>query len=298
MRANLLYLLLSCCLLPLVAAAAPIHDAIRKGDVAAVAAALISGANVNETDGPTTPLYLAISKGNLEVARLLIKRGADLNFPAKFGTPLYAAAKFGHAEIVELLLASGAKPNQTTRSLTALHMATGSGCLDCVIHLVGSGADVNALTSARQPAIHFAKLNGHGDIVAFLHDHGAEKLTVPPITSRLSKADADVGKQVFSETCGGCHILAGEINRNKAPNLWGIVGRSKATDKNFQYSPAFQEEIGTWTYEALNIWLSDPARAISGTAMDFPGLQDEKQRADVIAFLRTLSDNPLPPPVE
>ena len=278
--------------------AAPIHDAAEKGDVAAIAAALDGGAGVNETEDLATPLYIAAARGNLEAARLLIKRGADVNWPAKFGTPLYAAAKFGYAEIVELLLVNGAKLNQTTRSFTALHIAAGSGCLACVIHLVEAGADVNALTSEREPAIHFAKRNGHEDIVAYLRVHGAEKLAVPPISARLATADPEVGKARFDETCGGCHFLPGEVNRNKAPSIWGIVGRQKASDKNFDYSPAFREETGTWTYEALNIWLSDPARAVLGTAMRFPGLQDEKQRADVIAYLRTLSDTPLPLPAQ
>lgn len=296
MRANLHFLLLCCCLFPLAAYAAAIHDAAKKGDVAAIAAALDSGADINEIESLATPLSIAATEGNLEAVRFLVSRGADVNFSAKFGTPLYVAAKFGHSSIVELLLANGAKPNQTTRSFTALHIAAGSGCLGCVIHLVEQGADVNALTSNREPAIHFAKRNGHDDVVAFLRDHGAEKLAIPPISPHLANAQAELGKQLFGETCGGCHVLPGEVNRNKAPNLWGIVGRQKATDKSFVYSAAFREETGTWTYEALNIWLSGPARAIPGTAMDFAGLQDEKQRADVIAYLRTLSGSPIPLP--
>ena len=296
MRAKVFFILVCTWLFPLASHAAAIHDAAKKGDVAAIAAALDSGADVNETDGPATPLYIAATRGRLEAARFLVKRGADVNFPAKFGTPLYAAAKFGYPDIVELLLVSGAKPNQTTRSFTALHIAAGTGCLGCVIHLVESGADVNALTSEREPAIHFAKRNGHEDIVAYLRDHGAEKLAIPPISAHLASAEAELGKQLFNETCGGCHVLPGEVNRNKAPSLWGIVGRQKASDMNFDYSPAFREETGTWTYEALNILLSDPARAIPGTAMAFIGLQDEKQRADVIAYLRTLSESPMPLP--
>jgi cytochrome c len=295
MRANLL-LLLGFWLFPLEANAAAIHDAARKGNVVAIAAALDSGADINETDGLATPLYIAASKGNLEAARFLVRRGADVNLPAKPGTPLYAAAKFGHPDIVELLLVSGAKPNQTTRSQTALHIASGTGCLGCVIHLVESGADVNALTSEREPAIHFAKRNGHEDIVAFLRAHGAEKLAVSPISARLATADPEGGKALYEETCAGCHFLPGEVNRDKAPSIWGVVGRQKASDMNFDYSPAFREETGTWTYEALNILLSDPVRAIPGTAMSFPGLQDEKQRVDVIAYLRTLSESPMPLP--
>jgi cytochrome c len=278
--------------------AAAIHDATKKGDIEAIAAALDSGADVNESDGGTTALYIATAVGNLEAVRLLIERGADVNLPAKWGTPLYAAAKFGQAEIVDLLLVSGAKPDVATRSQTALHAAADNGCFACVVHLVEAGADVNALSSERSPPIHLAKRNDHENIVQFLRDHGAEKPVVPPISARLAKADPGMGKEIFDQRCHQCHISEARGKIRNAPNLWGIVGREKASDVNFKYSHALKEEIGTWTFEALNAFISDPARITPGTLMAFAGLQNEKQRADVITYLRTLSDTPVPLPVQ
>ena len=139
--------------------------------------------------------------------------------------------------------------------------------------------------------------NGHQDIVAYLRDHGAEKLSVPPISALLAKADPKSGKELFRLNCDGCHLLTGVLN-TVGPKLLGVVGRKKASGENFTYSPPLKEESGTWTYEELNIFISDPAPAVPGTDMRFPGLQDEKQRADVIAYLRTLSDTPLALPAQ
>ena len=85
----------------------------------------------------------------------------------------------------------------------------------------------------------------------------------------------------------------------EAPPLWGVVGRKKASVEGYlSYSSALQEQTGTWTYEALNVFIAGPTRAVPGTEMDLPGLQDEKQRAEVVAYLRTLSNNPLPLPAK
>ena len=74
------------------AAAAPIHDAAKKGDVAALEALLTAGADVNESDGFGTPLYFAARRGHVAAAKLLIERGADVNASAKFGPALISAS--------------------------------------------------------------------------------------------------------------------------------------------------------------------------------------------------------------
>ena len=72
-------------------------------------------------------------------------------------------------------------------------------------------------------------------------------------------------------------------------------------EEGFNYSPALEKFKGQpWTFDALNHWLDKPAAYAPGTRMTFAGITSAKQRADVIAYLRTLSDNPapLPPPEE
>ena len=75
-----------------------------------------------------------------------------------------------------------------------------------------------------------------------------------------------------------------------------MVGRPVASVAGFHYSDALKALGGTWTFEALNKWLDDPRADVPGTAMTFAGIKNEKQRADVIAYLNTLSKNPQPLP--
>ena len=283
-------------LITLPAQANTLGDLVRKGDVAAVTSALDKGAAIDEMDG-VTALYIACEVGNVELAKLLIDRKADVNLTVSWQrTPLYAANKGGYADIVKLLLDNGANPNQVAKAQTPLHVAAEKGCLQCVIYLVDAGAEVNALTSTGNPPIHLAKLGGHEDVVAYLRSHGAARPGLAPISPQLASASAESGKEIFGKTCGVCHLAAPGVKVSKKANLWGIVGRPKASQDDVEYSSSLKDAGGDWTFEELNFFISNPALTLPGTDMIFPGLQDEKQRADVIAYLRTLSDTPLPLP--
>ena len=103
MRGLLIFILLTFAQV-LNASSAAIHEAAKKGDLAALTAALNAGTDVNEIDGGATPLYYAAIRGHLEAATLLIARGADVNAKTKFGSPLMAAAAKGGPLLVNLLL--------------------------------------------------------------------------------------------------------------------------------------------------------------------------------------------------
>lgn len=275
--------------------ASSLGDLVKTGDVAAVTSALDKGAAVNEIDG-VTALYIACETGSVELAKLLIDHGADVNLPVSWQrTPLFAANKGGYADIVKLLLDNGADPNQLAKSQTPLHVAAENGCLQCIVHLVDAGADVNALTSNGSPPVHLAKLRGHDDVVAYLRDHGAAGPSIAPISGRLVSASTESGKAIFDRTCGTCHLAVPGIP-NPKPNLWDIVGRRKASQADIQYSSSLKDAGGAWTFEELNLFISNPALVLPGTDMLFAGIQDEKQRIDLIAYLRTLSDTPSPLP--
>jgi len=80
------------------------------------------------------------------------------------------------------------------------------------------------------------------------------------------------------------------------PDLYGVVGRPVASVASFHYTEALKKLGGNWTFDALNKWLTDPRADAPGTAMTFAGMPNEKQRADIIAYLNTLSKNPQPLP--
>jgi cytochrome c len=127
---------------------------------------------------------------------------------------------------------------------------------------------------------------------------GAE--TAPmPIAELLKTADAAKGVEVFKK-CVACHDVAKGGPNKIGPNLWDIVERPIAGHEGFEYSEAMKAKAGdakTWSYENLNAFLIKPSAYVPKTKMTFAGLKD-KDRADVIAYLQSLSDSPKPFPAQ
>jgi cytochrome c len=123
----------------------------------------------------------------------------------------------------------------------------------------------------------------------------AAKPAEQPIETLLASASAEHGAQVAKQ-CTICHNLQEGQGPKVGPDLYGVVGRQVASKAGFNYSSALKAKGGTWTFDELNKWLLDPRADVPGTAMTFAGLPNEKQRADVIAYLNTLSKNPEPLP--
>ncbi len=115
------------------------------------------------------------------------------------------------------------------------------------------------------------------------------------IETLLASASAEHGATVAKQ-CAICHNFQEGQGPKIGPDLYSVVGRQVASKAGFNYSAALKAKGGTWTFDALNKWLLDPRADVPGTAMTFAGLPNEKQRADVIAYLNTLSKNPQPLP--
>lgn len=115
------------------------------------------------------------------------------------------------------------------------------------------------------------------------------------IAVRLASAGVERGQVVFKK-CRACHTNDQGGEHRVGPNLWGTVGREKAHAAGFSFSDALVAKGGTWTYEDLDHFLRKPKEFAPGTKMGFAGLRSGADRADVIAYLRTLSDSPVPLP--
>jgi cytochrome c len=298
MRPVAIFLSICFGLFPVLSHAAAIHDAAKRGDVAAISAALETGANINESDGTATPLYHAVQAAQLGAAKLLIERGADVNAQSVLGiTPLGIAVGKRNIELMKLLLDHGANPNSAVGRQTVLHLAAAKGCLDCVKTLVEAGADVNAPTSDyeyRTP-LHLAKRGSFPEVADYLMTHGVVIPKPAPVSAKLSSADIQKGQTVFEANCGACHAAMPQGNK-AGPTLWDVVGRDKAALAGFGFSDTLKSWSGVWAYEDMNTFLYGPTLTTPGTHMEIRGVPDETERVNLIAYLRTLSDKPLPLP--
>jgi cytochrome c len=128
---------------------------------------------------------------------------------------------------------------------------------------------------------------------------GAPAAEAKPIAELLAHADPKAGEAIFKK-CQACHSGEKGGPNKVGPDLWDIVDRPVAEHEGFSYSAGMKEfsKGGTehWTYDNLNHFLTSPKNFVKGTAMGFAGLKKDEDRANVIAYLRTLSDNPKPLP--
>ncbi len=120
----------------------------------------------------------------------------------------------------------------------------------------------------------------------------------PPIGVLLASATASAGETV-AKKCAACHNFVEGAGAKVGPDLYGIVGRPIGESQGFKYSAVLTKahEAGEkWTYEHLYEFLKKPSAAMPGTAMGFAGLAKPEDRANIIAYLRTLSASPEPLP--
>ena len=118
---------------------------------------------------------------------------------------------------------------------------------------------------------------------------------LPDFGTVLPKADVNAGKQV-STRCEQCHDISKGGPNKIGPELWGIVGRPRATEAGFSYSNAMMTEHKAWTFETLFRYLKSPQAMVPGTKMSFAGLRSAQDRINLLAYLRTQSDSPAPIP--
>ena len=103
------------------------------------------------------------------------------------------------------------------------------------------------------------------------------------------------GQKVFRK-CSACHVVAKGGKNKIGPVLYGILGKQSASVSDYKYSKALIAHGKVWSFAEMNSFLIKPQAHIKGTKMAFAGLRSEKDRASVILFMNSKSDNPLPTP--
>jgi cytochrome c2 len=166
----------------------------------------------------------------------------------------------------------------------------------------GAGAAPSSEASAEAaPADADASGAEAGQQVAAVATQGAAEETAAPAAEgdgvgvRLAHADVDAGAK-SARVCAACHSFEEGGAAKIGPPLWGVVGRTIASADDFSYSDALAGKEGDWSYQALDDYLSAPREWAPGTKMVFAGVKKPEDRANVILYLRSLSDAPAPLP--
>lgn len=123
----------------------------------------------------------------------------------------------------------------------------------------------------------------------------AAPFEVAKVLALLAKANPDNGQESFKK-CLQCHTPDKGGRILTGPNLWGIVGRTRAAMPGFPYSEAMKKHPGDWSFAELAKYLHDPKTDIPGNKMAFPGIKDDIELADLLVYLRKLADTAAPLP--
>ena len=152
------------------------------------------------------------------------------------------------------------------------------------------------LYEVEKPEIAHYQIEGVEDSSALPSEAHTEEVAVveaESIIELLAAADIDKGAKVFKK-CSQCHVVEKDGANKIGPALWNVVNKDIGSKEDFKYSKAMAAFEGNWTYEQLNGYLLNPKKYVEGTKMAFAGLKKSSDRANVILYLRSLSDNPAP----
>lgn len=168
------------------------------------------------------------------------------------------------------------------------------------VAFMGAGIVAEVLISPNrlyEPAISLGATSADAPAATAVAVATPEAPALAPVGLLLASADVENGATAARRACAACHTFVEGGRNGVGPNLWNIVNSNYARIDGFNYSAANRALAdNVWDFEALNAFIAAPARAMPGTRMAFAGLANVQQRADIIAYLRTLSNDPAPLP--
>ena len=158
--------------------------------------------------------------------------------------------------------------------------------------VIGIGKFTDVLFHVDKPKQSAYKIEGLESAVASTSSNSKMKIVEKvDIGQLLALGDLVHGEKVFKK-CSACHMIASGGKNMIGPNLWGVIGRTAGSISDYKYSKAMVAYSKQWNFEEMNSYLIKPQAYIKGTKMAFAGLRKEKDRASVILYLNSKSDNP------
>ncbi len=121
-------------------------------------------------------------------------------------------------------------------------------------------------------------------------DQPSAESTSQSAPEKAAASAADQGRRHFSQ-CAVCHSVQPDDPARVGPNLFGVYGRSTGSGEDFTYSAAMRDADIVWNDETLDAFIENPQSYIPGNRMAFAGQKDAQKRAEIIAYLKTLSDD-------
>ena len=158
--------------------------------------------------------------------------------------------------------------------------------------VIGIGKFTDVLFHVDKPKQSAYKIEGLESAVASTSSGSKMKVVEKvDIGQLLALGDLAHGEKIFKK-CSACHMIASGGKNMIGPNLWGVIGRTAGSISDYKYSKAMAAYAKQWNFEEMNTYLIKPQAYIKGTKMAFAGLRKEKDRASVILYLNSKSDNP------